>query len=106
RECSSELSPLSKAIQQESTPIITTAFALAMGFATLAFSTFPPVALFGLLSAMVMLLALIGTFIIIPLMLIMLSASLFRFANPVRRSDTDAFPSRDNGYLTRVTGRQ
>lgn len=105
-ECSSELSPLFKAVQQESTPIITTALALAMGFSTLAFSTFPPVALFGLLSAMVMLLALIGTFIVIPLMLRMLSASLFRFTNPVRRKDTDAFPSQDNGYLTRITGRQ
>ncbi|MCU7811246.1 MAG: MMPL family transporter [Candidatus Thiodiazotropha sp. (ex Notomyrtea botanica)] len=106
REPSSGLSPLFKTIQQESTPIFTTALALALGFSTLAFSTFPPVALFGLLSAMVMLLALIGTFIIIPLMLITLSAPLSRFTNPVRHGGTDALPSQGNKDLSSVTGRQ
>ncbi|RUM94439.1 MAG: hypothetical protein DSZ28_03155, partial [Thiothrix sp.] len=53
----------------EATPIITTTLALTMGFATLAFSSFPPIAHFGMLSAMVMLLALISTFVIIPLMM-------------------------------------
>jgi diguanylate cyclase (GGDEF)-like protein len=64
-----ELEALVQVIQQESTPIIATALALAAGFLTLTFSNFPPVNLFGLLSAMVMCLALIGTFVIIPLML-------------------------------------
>ena len=58
-----------KVVRLESTPIIATALALAMGFATLAFSSFPPIARFGLLSAMIMLLALISTFVIIPLMM-------------------------------------
>jgi predicted RND superfamily exporter protein len=56
-------------IRQESKPIVTTALALTLGFSTLAFSAFPPVAKFGLLSALVMLLALIGTFVVTPLML-------------------------------------
>ncbi|WP_316367152.1 efflux RND transporter permease subunit [Candidatus Thiodiazotropha sp. CDECU1] len=56
-------------MHQESLPIFTTAMALTLGFATLAFSTFPPVAQFGLLSAMVMLLALIGIFFVTPLLL-------------------------------------
>ncbi|MES9969686.1 MAG: MMPL family transporter, partial [Candidatus Thiodiazotropha sp.] len=60
---------LVQVVQQESTPIITTALALATGFATLTFSNFPPVTLFGLLSALVMCLALVGTFVLIPLML-------------------------------------
>lgn len=64
-----EAEALSQVIQQESTPIIATAVALAAGFATLSFSDFPPVALFGVLSSVVMLLALVGTFIVIPLML-------------------------------------
>ncbi len=56
-------------LRQESQPILSTTLALTLGFATLAFSTFPPVAQFGLLSAMVMLLALISTFVATPLML-------------------------------------
>ncbi|MCG7920859.1 MAG: MMPL family transporter [Candidatus Thiodiazotropha lotti] len=56
-------------IRSESVPIVSTAIALAMGFTTLALSSFPPIALFGLLSAMVMLLALIATFVITPLLL-------------------------------------
>jgi predicted RND superfamily exporter protein len=58
-----------KVMRMESTPIMATAFALSMGFATLAFSNFPSIARFGMLSAMVMLLALISTFVIIPLMM-------------------------------------
>ncbi|WP_457668886.1 MMPL family transporter [Thiolapillus sp.] len=56
-------------ISREAAPIIATAIALAMGFATLSLSGFPPVARFGLLSALVMLLALISTFFILPLLL-------------------------------------
>ncbi|MEW8323201.1 MAG: MMPL family transporter [Candidatus Thiodiazotropha taylori] len=56
-------------IRNESVPIVSTAVALAMGFTTLALSSFPPIALFGLLSAMVMLLSLIATFVITPLLL-------------------------------------
>ncbi|HID45225.1 MAG TPA: cyclic nucleotide-binding domain-containing protein, partial [Chromatiaceae bacterium] len=57
------------AVRKESTPIIATAIALAMGFATLSLSEFPPVARFGKLSALVMLLALASTFLITPLLL-------------------------------------
>ena len=60
---------LESTVGREATPIIATAIALAMGFATLSLSEFPPVARFGLLSAMVMLLALISTFLIMPLLL-------------------------------------
>jgi CRP-like cAMP-binding protein len=61
--------PLEDTVRKEATPIIATAIALAMGFATLALSEFPPVARFGLLSALVMLLALVSTFLITPLFL-------------------------------------
>ncbi|MCU7860104.1 MAG: MMPL family transporter [Candidatus Thiodiazotropha sp. (ex Lucinoma kastoroae)] len=64
-----QMEALAQVIQQESRPIFVTAIALAMGFTTLTFSNFPPVALFGMLSALVMLLALIGTFVVTPLML-------------------------------------
>jgi diguanylate cyclase (GGDEF)-like protein len=60
---------LARVMRQESIPIMATALALAMGFLTLTFSNFPPVVRFGVLSAMVMLLALIGTFVVIPLLL-------------------------------------
>lgn len=65
----SEVAAIGRVISQEAVPIIATAFALAMGFATLMFSNFPPVARFGMLSGMVMLLALVSTFVVIPLML-------------------------------------
>ncbi len=65
----SQKEALGRVVSQESVPIIATALALAMGFATLALSNFPPVARFGMLSAMVMLLALIGTFVVMPLLL-------------------------------------
>ena len=58
-----------EAIRLESTPIMATTLALTLGFATLSFSSFPPIARFGTLSAMVMLLALISTFFLIPLMM-------------------------------------
>ncbi|MBT2995349.1 MAG: MMPL family transporter [Candidatus Thiodiazotropha sp. (ex Ctena orbiculata)] len=66
---SSQLDSLLQTIRHESKPIITTSLALGLGFTTLAFSAFPPVSQFGILSALVMLLALIGTFVLIPLTL-------------------------------------
>ncbi|MEW8506610.1 MAG: MMPL family transporter [Candidatus Thiodiazotropha sp.] len=60
---------LRRTLRQESIPILTTAFALCVGFAVLSLSSFPPVAQFGRLSALVMLLALIGTFVVTPLLL-------------------------------------
>ncbi|MEN8179765.1 MAG: MMPL family transporter, partial [Pseudomonadota bacterium] len=65
----SETEALEQVVRQEAVPIIATAVALAMGFATLMFSNFPPVARFGMLSALVMMLALIGTFVLTPLLL-------------------------------------
>ncbi len=60
---------LGDTMRHEVVPIVATAVALAMGFGTLALSQFPPVAHFGLLSAMVMLLALVSTFVITPALL-------------------------------------
>ncbi len=64
---------LRKTVQDESVPIITTSFALMAGFSTFALSSFIPIIHFGLLSAMVMLLAMITTFIITPLLLSFMS---------------------------------
>lgn len=60
---------LFKTIAHEATPIITTSLALAAGFATLAASGFKPIFYFGVLGALVMILALFSTFIILPLLL-------------------------------------
>ncbi len=60
---------LEKTIADESLPIVATSVALGMGFCTMVFSEFPPVRNFGLLSAMVMGLALISTFVITPVLL-------------------------------------
>ena len=64
---------LRKTVQDESIPIITTSIALMAGFSTFALSSFVPIIHFGLLSAMVMLLAMITTFIITPLLLSFMS---------------------------------
>ncbi len=56
-------------ILDEALPIVSTSIALALGFAVLALSEFPPVRNFGLLSAMVMLLALVSTFVVTPVLL-------------------------------------
>ncbi|MDJ0807157.1 MAG: MMPL family transporter [Gammaproteobacteria bacterium] len=69
RKTGSESEALVGVVRRESVPIIATAVSLAMGFATLMFSNFPPVARFGMLSALVMLLALFGTFVVTPLLL-------------------------------------
>lgn len=65
----SEAVALRQTVAREAVPIVATSIALAAGFGTLMFSSFPPVARFGLLSALVMLLALAGTFIMVPLLL-------------------------------------
>ena len=66
---SDEPTVLARTIEEESTPIVSTSVALALGFGTLALSSFPPITHFGLLSSFVMLLALLATFVITPLML-------------------------------------
>lgn len=60
---------LKDTVLDESVPIITTSLALMAGFASLSLSSFVPIENFGLLSALVMLLALITTFVITPLLL-------------------------------------
>jgi len=60
---------LDKTVDSEAVPIVTTSISLALGFSALAFSYFPPIATFGLLSALVMLMALVSTFVIIPTLL-------------------------------------
>jgi len=56
-------------IHKEIRPVLTTSVALALGFAILAFSNFVPVIYFGLLSALVMLLALAGDLVLTPILL-------------------------------------
>lgn len=56
-------------VRDEAVPIMSTSIALALGFSAMAASNFPPVSDFGLLSAMVMFLALISTFILTPVLL-------------------------------------
>ena len=60
---------LMQTVEQEATPITTTSVALALGFLTLTLSSFQPVANFGALSALVMTLALLSTFILTPILL-------------------------------------
>lgn len=69
RKVNSETRLLYTALKQEAMPIAATAISVAAGLAALTLSTFPPVARFGALGAMVMLLSLVGTFLIIPLIL-------------------------------------
>jgi predicted RND superfamily exporter protein len=56
-------------IEAEAVPIFTTSVALAAGFGVLAASSFIPVMHFGLLSALVILVALLATFSVTPLLL-------------------------------------
>jgi len=56
-------------IHAEVRPVISTSVALALGFAVLGFSNFVPVISFGLLSAMVMIFAIIGDLFITPILL-------------------------------------
>jgi len=56
-------------VRAEAVPIFSTSIALAAGFFVFATSSFAPVANFGVLSAMVILIALIATFVLTPLLL-------------------------------------
>lgn len=56
-------------IRKEAVPIFATSIALAAGFAVFATSSFQPVVNFGLLSAMVILVAMAATFVLTPLLL-------------------------------------
>ncbi len=60
---------LMNTVAHEATPITTTSLALALGFFTLTYSSFEPVANFGALSALVMLLALFSNFVLTPVLL-------------------------------------
>ena len=60
---------LEETVLQEAVPVITTSLALIAGFLTFSLSSFIPIANFGLLSALVILMALLTTFIITPLLL-------------------------------------
>ncbi|MBF0265738.1 MAG: MMPL family transporter [Gammaproteobacteria bacterium] len=64
---------LHNTVKNEATAILSTSVALAMGFAVMAVSSFPPIAHFGILSAFVIILALLATFVITPVMLSMTS---------------------------------
>ncbi len=57
------------AIEHEARPIISTSIALTAGFGVLAMSDFPPVVHFGALSALVIVLAVISNFILLPILL-------------------------------------
>jgi predicted RND superfamily exporter protein len=80
---------LIETIKRESRPIVTTALALTLGFATLTLSEFPPVAPFGSLSAMVTLLALVGTFVVTPYLLSFLKA-------PTKKNESKTVKRRSN----------
>jgi len=56
-------------VRAEAVPIFATSIALAAGFGVFATSSFQPVVNFGLLSAMVILIALLATFVLTPLLL-------------------------------------
>jgi hypothetical protein len=56
-------------MEQVACPIMATSVALMLGFGALAFSSFPPVVYFGLLGAIVFVLALAATFLITPILL-------------------------------------
>lgn len=56
-------------VRSEIKPVVSTSVALALGFAVLGFSGFMPVVMFGCLSALVMLLAMVGDLFITPILL-------------------------------------
>ncbi len=69
KEHGDQMLALQATMSSEAVPIFTTSLALSAGFGVLALSSFAPVAHFGMLSAMVILLALFATFVITPLLL-------------------------------------
>ena len=68
KESKSEKKAIIEALSHELNPIISTSLALAGGFAMLGFSNFEPVQQFGLLSACVILLALVVDLFLIPIL--------------------------------------
>jgi hypothetical protein len=60
---------LRETVREEVLPMASTSVALALGFAVFAASSFPPVAHFGLLSAMVLMVALMVTLLLLPILL-------------------------------------
>ncbi len=56
-------------MEEEARPIMSTSVALSLGFGVLALSSFPPVVHFGLLAALVFVLALVATFVVTPILL-------------------------------------
>jgi predicted RND superfamily exporter protein/CRP-like cAMP-binding protein len=69
KQQSTRAAALAAMIRAEAVPIFATSIALAAGFAVFATSSFQPVVHFGLLSAMVILIALLATFVLTPLLL-------------------------------------
>jgi CRP-like cAMP-binding protein len=69
RRGASEPEALASTLGEELTPIASTSAALGLGFSVFALSGFPPVAHFGLLSALVMAVAVLSTLVLTPLML-------------------------------------
>ena len=67
--CRSTAEGLHHTVRSEATPIFSTSLALAAGFSLLLLSDFPPIGMFGLLSALVILTALLATFLVTPLLL-------------------------------------
>lgn len=65
----SEDAAIAATLRHEVTPIAATSLALALGLGTMAFSSFTPVAYFGMLSGMVMLFAFYADFFITPILL-------------------------------------
>ncbi|MGB0713496.1 MAG: MMPL family transporter [Gammaproteobacteria bacterium] len=63
------LAALKDTVRHEAVPIFSTSLALAAGFGLLGLSGFPPVAWFGVLSALMMITALFATFLVTPLLL-------------------------------------
>lgn len=64
-----EENAIAKTIRAESLPIISTSVALALGFTVMLQSSFLPIVHFGLLSAIVMLVAMVAEFILMPILL-------------------------------------
>lgn len=56
-------------VRDEALPMLSTTTALALGFSVLTTSTFPPVVHFGLLSALVIVAAVVGTLTLLPILL-------------------------------------
>lgn len=69
RSSRSQAQAMRNTLFEEALPVVTTSFALSVGFLVFALSDFVPVAQFGLLSALVIVTALIADFVITPLVI-------------------------------------